>query len=64
MGLKPGQNKIAFSVQSKLQGTQILTSSIYLYDFRKKFVISDIDGTITKSDMLGHIMPRIGQDWS
>lgn len=27
-------------------------------------MISDIDGTITKSDMLGHIMPRIGADWS
>ena len=27
-------------------------------------VISDIDGTITKSDVLGHILPAIGQDWA
>ena len=27
-------------------------------------VISDIDGTITKSDVLGHIMPVIGRDWA
>ena len=27
-------------------------------------VISDIDGTITKSDVLGHILPIIGNDWS
>ena len=27
-------------------------------------VISDIDGTITKSDVLGHILPVIGRDWA
>jgi len=27
-------------------------------------VISDVDGTITKSDVLGHIMPHFGKDWS
>ena len=27
-------------------------------------VISDIDGTITKSDVLGHILPAIGHDWA
>ena len=27
-------------------------------------VISDIDGTITKSDVLGHIFPAIGKDWA
>ncbi|CAF4385043.1 unnamed protein product, partial [Adineta steineri] len=29
-----------------------------------KFVISDIDGTVTKSDVLGHIIPLLGGDWS
>ena len=23
-----------------------------------------MDGTITKSDVLGHLMPRVGYDWS
>lgn len=27
-------------------------------------MISDIDGTITKSDLLGHLLPRVGFDWS
>ena len=27
-------------------------------------IISDIDGTITKSDILGHLMPLVGNDWS
>ena len=30
----------------------------------KKIVISDVDGTITKSDVRGHIMPRMGIDWA
>ena len=29
-----------------------------------KLVISDVDGTITKSDVLGHVAPRVGIDWS
>lgn len=37
---------------------------IYLYNSDAKIIISDIDGTITKSDVLGHIMPMIGRDWS
>ncbi len=27
-------------------------------------MISDIDGTVTKSDMFGHILPRIGIEWA
>ena len=33
---------------------------IYLWHHTDKIVISDIDGTITKSDVLGHILPVIG----
>lgn len=29
-----------------------------------KILVSDVDGTVTKSDMLGHVMPRLGRDWS
>ncbi len=29
-----------------------------------KLVISDVDGTITKSDLLGHLLPALGMDWS
>lgn len=27
-------------------------------------MISDIDGTITKSDVLGHVIPAIGGQWA
>ena len=27
-------------------------------------MISDIDGTITRSDVLGHLLPVIGNDWA
>lgn len=27
-------------------------------------MISDVDGTITRSDVLGHLLPAIGLDWS
>lgn len=33
-------------------------------DYLAQVVISDIDGTITKSDVLGHILPVIGRDWA
>ena len=64
MGLKDGKNEIRFTVSSALQGTCTLSGSIYLWDYKTKIVISDIDGTITKSDLLGHVMPKLGNDWS
>jgi phosphatidate phosphatase PAH1 len=35
-----------------------------LWNYTDKIVISDIDGTITKSDVLGHVLPIIGRDWA
>jgi phosphatidate phosphatase LPIN len=26
--------------------------------------VSDVDGTITRSDLLGHVLPTLGVDWS
>lgn len=34
--------------------------NIFLYDQDDKFIITDIDGTITQSDIKGHILPRLG----
>lgn len=64
LNLKPGKNEISFVVSSKIQGTQILTTDIYLWSWEDKIVISDLDGTITRSDVLGHFLPFIGKDWS
>eukprot|EP00474_Spongospora_subterranea_P010119 CRZ10577.1 hypothetical protein [Spongospora subterranea] len=62
--LHPGANVISFSVESSLQGTQIVEAYIYLWHESARIVISDVDGTITRSDLLGNIMPLMGKDWS
>ena len=62
--LQKGENTITFSVTTKYQGTTATTANIYLWHHTDKIVVSDIDGTITKSDVYGHIMPWFGNDWS
>ncbi|CAN7048675.1 unnamed protein product [Brassica oleracea var. botrytis] len=37
---------------------------IYQWRWDTKIVISDVDGTITKSDVLGQFMPLVGRDWT
>eukprot|EP01080_Neovahlkampfia_damariscottae_P003376 gene3376-5923_t len=64
LGLKDGKNEIKFIVSSRVQGPQEIVAQIYLWNHDTKIVISDIDGTITKSDALGHILPMMGKDWS
>jgi len=64
MNLKPGANSVSFSVNTELRGTQTLVATIYLWDHDAQLVISDIDGTITRSDALGHVLPMVGRDWS
>lgn len=48
LNLRLGQNKVEFSVTNAIQGTTTVESNIFLFDHMTKFVISDIDGTITK----------------
>ncbi|XP_041361704.1 phosphatidate phosphatase LPIN2-like isoform X2 [Gigantopelta aegis] len=64
LNLREGQNEISFSVTTQYQGTTRCYSHIYLWKYNDLIVISDIDGTITKSDVLGQILPIIGRDWS
>jgi phosphatidate phosphatase PAH1 len=64
LNLKPGANTITFSVTSRFQGMKEISASIFLWDSNVKVCISDIDGTITKSDVFGQILPQFGKDWS
>jgi phosphatidate phosphatase LPIN len=64
MNLKEGENIITFSVHSSLVGVQTIQAYIFLWNYDSKIVISDVDGTITKSDFLGNLMPLVGKDWS
>ncbi|NXO89929.1 LPIN3 phosphatase, partial [Certhia brachydactyla] len=64
LNLRDGPNEVAFSVTTQYQGTCRCEATIYLWNWNEKVVISDIDGTITKSDALGHILPQLGKDWT
>ncbi|KAJ3158237.1 hypothetical protein HDU86_002946 [Geranomyces michiganensis] len=61
LNLKPGPNTITFTVN---QSGASVSAKLFLYDYTCKIVISDIDGTITKSDALGHIFTMVGKDWT
>lgn len=65
MGLLYGENKIVYSVESELQGKQTLQGRIFFWDQEGlQIVISDIDGTITRSDVMGHVMTFLKKDWT
>ncbi|XP_064585926.1 phosphatidate phosphatase LPIN3 [Zonotrichia leucophrys gambelii] len=64
LNLQDGPNEVAFSVTTRYQGTCRCEATIYLWNWNEKVVISDIDGTITRSDALGHILPQLGKDWT
>lgn len=61
LDLKEGKNEMKFVVRSN--GAAI-KANIFLWDSYTPVVISDIDGTITKSDAMGHIMTLVGRDWT
>ncbi|KAK8187530.1 Lipin/Ned1/Smp2-domain-containing protein [Phyllosticta capitalensis] len=57
--LKSGENIMTFTVNRAT-----CQASIYYWRHDVPIVISDIDGTITKSDALGHVLNMIGRDWT
>lgn len=59
LNLKPGANEISFSVNKA-----VCSAKIFYWTHDVPIVISDIDGTITKSDALGHVLAMIGRDWT
>ncbi|EFZ03638.1 LNS2 and lipin domain protein [Metarhizium robertsii] len=59
LDLKPGENSMSFTVNRAT-----CAASMYLWNHETPVVISDIDGTITKSDALGHVLNMIGRDWT
>ncbi|KAG5244007.1 phosphatidate phosphatase PAH [Salix suchowensis] len=64
LNLKDGQNIITFNFSTRVLGTQQVDCHIYLWKWNARIVISDVDGTITKSDVLGQFMPLVGKDWT
>jgi phosphatidate phosphatase LPIN len=59
LNLKYGGNIITFECESAK-----LEAEIFLLSYTDKVIISDIDGTITKSDVRGHIATFFGVEWA
>lgn len=59
LNLNSGENSMSFTVNRAT-----CTAFMYLWKVETPVVISDIDGTITKSDALGHVLNMIGRDWT
>ncbi|KAF3921557.1 Lipin-3 [Arthrobotrys entomopaga] len=59
LNLKSGANTLSFSVNKA-----VCNANLYLWKWNVPIVISDIDGTITKSDALGHFYNMLGRDWT
>ncbi|KAG8374288.1 hypothetical protein BUALT_Bualt11G0115900 [Buddleja alternifolia] len=64
LNLKEGQNMVNFVFSTRVLGSQKVEAHIYLWKWNTRIVISDVDGTITKSDVLGQFMPLVGKDWT
>ncbi|PHU18870.1 Phosphatidate phosphatase PAH1 [Capsicum chinense] len=64
LNLKEGKNIVVFTFSTAMLGKQQVDARIYLWRWDSKIVISDVDGTITRSDVLGQFMPLVGMDWS
>lgn len=64
LNLVRGVNTVKFVIHSRLLGNQSVSARIYLWPEDTKIVISDVDGTVTKSDVRGNLLPRLGKDWT
>ena len=66
LDLKEGPNKLEYKFIGNLNSQKLLQCYLFYYPYvhQRRIVISDIDGTITKSDVLGHILTRFSIDWT
>ncbi|ESL11529.1 lipin [Trypanosoma rangeli SC58] len=64
LNLVDGHNKVRYITYSSLRGEVAVEANVYMWDSTDRLVVSDVDGTITKSDLWGHLMPLLGRDWT
>ena len=63
MNLKYGKNILEFTIYS-YRGIRTLKCDLYLWNYNDKILISDLDGTISRSDLIGQLSYLWGGDWS
>jgi len=60
MGLLKGENKIRFTTVTTHQYTY---AKVFVWGTNAKIVVTDIDGTITRSDVRGHLCSKLRVKW-
>jgi len=60
MGLEKGENTICFT---SVLTHQCACAKVFVWNTNMKIVVTDIDGTITRSDMRGHLYSKFGVKW-
>ena len=60
--LHDGENEISFT--SDADERCVVRCKAYLLDEDAKVIISDVDGTVTKEDVMGHVMYALHQDYT
>jgi phosphatidate phosphatase PAH1 len=58
LDLKSGLNKIKYVINTA-KGVQAIRANVFLWDYTDKIVITDIDGTITKSIVKGQVFTQV-----
>ena len=62
--LSPGANTVMYRVETSTGSVVTTRAVIYLVSPATKIVITDIDGTVTRSDVRGMVLPALGlSDW-
>jgi len=64
LGLLPGVNTLIFQVTTTSGNVVTTQSDLHLINNNSRLVVSDIDGTVTKSNIRGFLLPVLGlSDW-
>jgi phosphatidate phosphatase LPIN len=61
LNLREGKNQVIFKISGL---NKQLDGNIYLWKMDSKIIVSDVDGTITRSDVWGHLYGIMGKDWT
>lgn len=64
MNLKLGENSITYEIICKKLGTCTINCKLFVIKSSVKIFISDIDGTVTKSPVVGMLLSNIGYDYT
>jgi len=64
LGLRPGPNPVQYKVTTKGGSVVLAGGVIHLLNSTDRLVVTDIDGTVTKSNVRGFLLPALGiSDW-